>query len=135
MEWAGYLPTDQHPQLYNPAKHSIATANHKILPDGYQHQLSYEWALPFRHDRIEEMLSEPKKFSIEDFERMQQDVTSIPARRFQQVLRKWKGPSDAQARKAWQQLLDWDTRLTADSAPGLLYELCLLYTSPSPRDS
>lgn len=134
-EWGGYLPLDQHPQLYNPPSHSIATANHNILPEGYKAQLSHEWAQPFRHDRIEEMLREPKRFSIEDFQKMQQDVASIPARRFREVVRKWKGPSDGPGKQARQQIVDWDARLAADSNAALLFELWMAQVPAALFDS
>jgi penicillin amidase len=122
-EWSGFLPIEEHPQLYNPSQHYIATANHNILPPGYDKQLGYEWAAPFRYQRLREMLSEGKKFSVADFERMQQDVTSLPARRFQAILRKWNPPAGSRAAKIVEQLLNWDARVTRDSVPATIYEV------------
>ena len=76
------------PRKYNPANHFIATANHNILPAGYTVPLNYEWALPFRFHRIDEMLGTRKKFTIEDFKHMQYDVASLPAKRLQAIVRK-----------------------------------------------
>jgi penicillin amidase len=78
-EWAGFRRAAELPRVYNPATHFIATANHNILPPGYSTPLGYEWALPFRFHRIEEMLAAKKKFTIEDFERMQQDDGCRPS--------------------------------------------------------
>ena len=110
-EWDGFLPAAELPHLFNPARHFIATANHNILPDGYPHQLGYEWASPERYHRIVEMLSEPRKFSIEDFEKMQQDVESLNARRFLKLVHDPRFDG-------------WNGDLRVDSAPALLYELC-----------
>jgi penicillin G amidase len=121
FEWNGFLPTAEMPQTYNPQRHWIATANHKILPDKYPHQLGYEFALPFRYQRIAEMLTEKPKYSVADFERMQQDVTSIPARRFQRILKNWTPPNVESARVV-KAILDWDARMTADSMPALVFE-------------
>ena len=109
-EWNGYLSLDQLPQAFNPDNHFIATANHNILPKGYPHQLSYEWAVPARHDRIVEMLSTRRKFSVREFEQMQQDVTSITARRFVRLL-----PPGSP-------LSGWNGELRVDSSQALLYE-------------
>lgn len=116
--WAGYRKLDELPRLYNPPQHYVATANHNILPAGYTTPLSYEWALPFRFHRVREMLtSTRKKFSVGDFERMQQDVVSLPARRLQAILRRWNGrPQEVQ------ELLQWDAALRMDSRPAVLYE-------------
>jgi penicillin amidase len=121
-EWQGFLPVEEKPQLYNPASHYVVTANHNILPRGYRHQLAFDWALPFRYERADEMLRENRKFSVQDFQVMQQDVTSIPARRFQAALKKWK-PRDAADAEWVRQILAWDARLTVDSTPALLFEL------------
>jgi penicillin amidase len=118
-EWAGFRNLDELPRLYNPPQHWVGTANHNILPPGYTTPLSYEWAAPFRYLRVREMLTSGKKFSVADFARMQYDVTSVPARRFQGVLKKWTGKSPAEAAE----LLAWDAVLDAGSRAALIYEV------------
>ena len=121
-EWSGFRRMAELPRSYNPSTHFIATANHNILPPGYKTPVGYEWALPFRFHRIEEMLAAKKKFSVEDFERMQQDVSSLPARRFQAVLRNWAPDPGSQESKALDLVLRWDATLSTDSAAALIYE-------------
>ena len=119
-EWSGFHTSKDLPHSFNPAAHFIATANHNILPPGYSIPLGYEWTQPFRFHRIVEMLSAHEKFSVADFERMQQDVVSIPARRFQAVLRSWFTPDNpAVVRK----LLEWNAAVTADSSAAAIYEV------------
>ncbi len=111
-EWDGFLSVDDLPQSFNPARHFIATANHKILPEGYSKQLSYEWAAPDRYQRIAGLLDGGKaKFGVADFERMQQNVDSVTAHRFLKLLPKTSA------------LAGWDGVVAADSAQALLYEL------------
>ena len=124
FEWSGYIPADQMPASFNPAKHFLASANNNILPPGYDKILTYEWGLPFRVQRVEELLAGATKFGVPDFEAMQQDVLSIPARRFQAVVKRWKPAPGAQT-PAVQRILNWDARLTADSVPALIYEIWL----------
>ena len=121
-EWAGFRRAEELPRSYNPSTHFIATANHNILPPGYKIPLGYEWALPFRFHRIEEMLGVKKKLSIEDFERMQQDVASLPARRFQAILRTWAPEPGTREAKVVERVLAWDGNLVTDSTPALIYE-------------
>ena len=97
-EWSGFRAAADLPHLFNPATHFIATANHNILPPGYPGPLAYEWALPFRYQRIREVLAQARRLTVADCERLQQDVVSIPARRFQAVLRRWN-PDDALVRE------------------------------------
>ncbi|MBI4877571.1 MAG: penicillin acylase family protein [Acidobacteria bacterium] len=126
-EWSGFLSISDMPQSYNPAAHFIATANHNILPPGYTRQLGYEWALPFRFERVREMLSAGGKFGMADFERMQQDVVSLPARRFQGILRRWQPAAGSQEAGIVKRLLAWDAALTTDSVAATLFELWITH--------
>jgi penicillin amidase len=124
-EWSGYLPLDQHPQEFNPPRHYIATANHNILPQGYAHALSYEWAAPFRYQRVVEMLAEKRKFTVADFERMQQDVVSLPARRFQQILKRHEGSFQGALGENARLLLKWDAQMLPDRIEPTLFSVWL----------
>jgi penicillin G amidase len=137
-EWNGWLPLSQLPRAYNPAKRFIATANHKIIPDGYKHEINFEWTAPFRFHRIEEILQKAGKFTIEDFERLQHDETSLPARELVRLL----GTGTTRPRNTPRQLRGhegniktiydgrellrrWDCVLGKDSAGAALYEVWL----------
>ncbi len=125
-EWAGFRDAAELPHEFNPARHYIATANNNIMPPDYPTPLGYDtWALPFRVDRIKQMLTTGKKFDVEDFVRMQQDVTSLPARRFQAVLQRWTPQPESRAAHFRARLLAWDCVLNADSADALVYEVWL----------
>ncbi|MBM3812434.1 MAG: penicillin acylase family protein [Acidimicrobiia bacterium] len=125
-EWSGFLPAGQMPRRFNPPSGAIATANHNILPDGYPHPLSYEWAPSFRIDRIEEMMLDRLKFGVEDFQRMQQDVHSHPARIFQTLVRQWPFRREQFSASQWallERMMDWSANLSADSPEALLYAM------------
>ncbi|MCS7026236.1 MAG: penicillin acylase family protein [Bryobacteraceae bacterium] len=120
-EWSGYLSVDQLPKEFNPPRHWIATANHKILPPNYPHQIGYEWALPYRYQRLAELLSQDRKFSVEDFQRMQLDVTSLAARQFQKILRRHRAPENKLHRDLVERFLRWDCRMTTDAIEPTLF--------------
>ncbi len=125
-EWTGFRPPSELPHEFNPARHFIATANNNIMPAGYPNPLGYDsWALPFRVNRIKQMLDAGKKFDIDDVVAMQQDVTSLPAQRFQAVLREWVPVAGSRAAHFRDRLLAWDGVLRTDSADALLYEVWL----------
>ncbi|HTA68290.1 MAG TPA: penicillin acylase family protein [Bryobacteraceae bacterium] len=135
-EWKGFQKPDVLPFEFNPSRHYIATANNNILPPGYSIPLGYDgWALPFRVMRIREMLSGGKKFDVPDFERMQQDVTSLPARRFQQILKNWNPDQGTRAAKIVDEILNWNGVLGVDSRPALIYEVWLSKLPVAPLDT
>src|SRR5262249_55237679 len=123
-EWDGYLPLSELPRSYNPSSHFIATANHKIIPEGYKHELNFDWAAPFRFQRIEEVLSARSGFQIADFENLQRDELSIPARELVPLLRNIK-PHEQAVEDARSLLVGWDYVLSRDSAAAALFEIWL----------
>jgi penicillin amidase len=126
-EWSGFVPTAEMPQSYNPQQHFIATANNNILPPGYSKPVAYDWSAPFRVERIREMLVEQKKFSVVDFEHMQYDVVSLPAKRLQEIVRKSRPEGH---REIVDEFLRWDARLTPESRSALVFEMWITYLSP-----
>lgn len=122
-EWQGFLPASELPSAFNPDKHFLATANHNILPPGYQRELGYDWSTPSRFLRITEVLSAPgKKFTVADFQRLQYDEVSLPARDMVSLLKEAKGASE-ELRPYAAMLTGWDATVARDSAPAALYEI------------
>ena len=120
-EWQGFLSLEQLPRLYNPSPGFIATANHNILPPGYRYSLGYEWAAPWRFRRIDEVLRSRKGFTIADFERLQHDETSLPARLLVSLLRETR-PGTDRLRDSVQRLLAWNFVLDRGSAEAGIYQ-------------
>jgi penicillin G amidase len=123
-EWSGFVPTEELPHSFNPAPQFIVTANHKMIPQGYPYKIGNEWAPPDRFQRITEVLEQARAghhpLTIEDMEALQgNDVLSIPARELQAQLRQAPQKGSDPYRKM---ILDWDCRLTRDSAAAALYE-------------
>ena len=78
-DWAGWLGTDALPQSRDPARGWIATANHRVVEADYPHFLTSEWAPPYRQQRIEQMLQQRPKHSLDDMAAMQADLKSLMA--------------------------------------------------------
>jgi penicillin amidase len=128
-EWVGFLPVSDLPQSFNPSSGYIATANHNILPPRYPRTLGYEWGAPHRYRRIVEMLETGGSFTVADFERMQHDEVSLPARQIVSWLNDalaFPGVQpEAESVYATELLERWDGRLSADSAAAAMYETWL----------
>jgi penicillin amidase len=123
-EWQGFLPLQELPQAHNPASHFVATANHNILPDGYRAEMGYEWAPPYRFSRIKERLEGKKTFTVEDFQAIQHDNTSLPALALVRLL-KAVDVQDREFQPYVELLAGWDGVLSADSRAGALYGVWL----------
>jgi len=124
-EWAGRWSGDKLPRTYNPAIGYITTSNEMNLPPDYpykERKLGFEWGSPFRHQRIDEVLSKLNRVSIEDSMRLQNDVVSIPARRLVALLEPLSS-EDAASRAALNLLKGWNANLDADSPQAALHEI------------
>ena len=124
-EWAGHWTGDQLPRLYNPSSGYITTSNEMNLPANYPYQerkLGFEWSPPYRHQRIEEVLSSRNRISIEDSTTLQTDVVSIPARRLVALLKPLHS-DNAETAAALKLLQGWDGTLSGDSAQAALEEV------------
>ncbi|MBV9622558.1 MAG: penicillin acylase family protein [Acidobacteria bacterium] len=124
-EWNGQWSADQLPEKYNPASGYITTSNEMNLPQDYpyrQRKLGFEWSPPFRHERIEEVLSRQKRISIEDSMALQNDVVSIPARRLVSLLHSL-GSDNGSTRAALTLLRNWNGNLDSDSPQAALEEV------------
>ncbi|MBZ5599988.1 MAG: penicillin acylase family protein [Acidobacteriia bacterium] len=145
-EWIGYIPFEKLPTVYNPASGIIATANGRIVPDGYPYSISTEWEAPWRTARIYRVLESGKKFSAADMLALQTDIYSEAdrffAERFVYAVDHAKNPSP-RTKQAAELMRAWDGRMTADSAaPTIAYrarrELTRLLLEPklgiAPKD-
>jgi len=123
FEWSGFVPNSDLPHTYNPPSGFVASANHKMIPENYPYPVGFQWGSPERFQRISEVLGgaakNAHKLSLEDMEKLQNDVVSLPARQLQGLLKPAAGSAPTSAARL---LLDWDCALTADSAAATLYE-------------
>ncbi|HEY9422172.1 MAG TPA: penicillin acylase family protein, partial [Thermoanaerobaculia bacterium] len=122
-EWQGFLRPSELPSALNPPGGFLATANHNVLPSGYPHELGFDWGDSVRYGRIAEVLGEKgRKFTVTDFERLQHDEVSPPARALVGLLREAKGAGEDV--KPWVgRLARWDGTVGKDSAEAALYEI------------
>ena len=125
-EWGGFVPPSGLPSAFNPASGFIATANHNILPAGYTTPLNYDWAEPYRFDRIAAVLRDSAGWTREDFERLQHDELSLPARSLVPVLLRalapaTRAPAVPAVDTAARLLAGWDFVMRKDQAAPLIY--------------
>ncbi|HET9229156.1 MAG TPA: penicillin acylase family protein, partial [Thermoanaerobaculia bacterium] len=125
FEWQGFLPAEDLPGAFNPAERFLATANHNILPPGYDKVLGFDWGSPERFQRIVEVLSQPgRKFSVADFERLQHDEVSLTAREMVGFLT--QAQVIGEELRPWVDRLEkWDKVVSKDSDEAALYEVWL----------
>ena len=79
--WEEYLPIIEKPNLYNPEIGYISTANQNVTPEDYNkwEAIGFDWADPYRGDRINRVLESKEKFNLKEMLDLQVDYYSIPS--------------------------------------------------------
>ena len=117
----GFVPAEALPRAYNPPEGYIVTANNRSTPPDWPYVFTYEWAKPYRAERIEELLTAQPKLGPEDFMRIQNDEVSLLARDFKPVLVRLE-PKSARAAEWKKKLLAWGANETAASLEASVFQ-------------
>ena len=119
-DWDGVIPAAQTPRETQPARGWIATANQRIHGSDYPYYLTSEWAVPYRQQRIEQLLRAREKHSIDDMAAMQADVLSLATQRVLPWLQRARS-EHALAAAAQRVLKDFNGEMKADAAAPLIF--------------
>ena len=76
-DWTGYIPFEDLPHAFNPPTGMIATANGRVVPDGYPYLITRSWESPYRTARIYQLLEAGGKFAVDDMLKIQSDIHAI----------------------------------------------------------
>jgi penicillin amidase len=125
-DWTGYIPFEDLPHSYNPASGMIATANGRVVPDGYPYFITSHWDPPFRTARIFQLLRAGKAFTVDDMLHIQTDILTLEdswlaGQLLKAALR--DQPQDPDAQYALSLLTGWDGEARMDSAATLVCEV------------
>jgi penicillin amidase len=75
-DWQGYVPYDALPSKPPTLNEVIFTANNKVVNEDFPYFISREWRLPYRANRIEELLNK-EKYDLESMSDIQLDTVSL----------------------------------------------------------
>ncbi|WP_431509540.1 penicillin acylase family protein [Variovorax sp. DAIF25] len=128
-EWSGFRNGDELPSEFNPARGYVVTANENNIPSEHpaaKKGIGYEWSDAARARRLKELFAAKvaagQRFTLEDSQRMQNDIVATPAQRLLKLLA-GLGSSDAQTAAGLALLQGWDGTMDRDSAAAALYEV------------
>ena len=125
-EWDGYVAFEDMPHALNPAEGFIATANSKIVSEGYPELITRCWEAPYRNGRISELLRTRDIWSPDDMPSIHADTFTYPGRTFAQLAVRAaatakEGELDPAVLEAIGTLALWDYQARADSVAMTIY--------------
>jgi penicillin amidase len=124
-QWDGLIPFEGMPQLTDPERGWIATANNRPAPEDFPYPLSGTWSHGLRAERIRQMIESKERFTREDSIAMQHDALSLRAQRclpsLLAVFRSGERQSPELA-EAVRYLEKWDCRMEVDRVGATLFD-------------
>lgn len=124
-DWQGTVPFEQLPHKFNPNEGFVVSANNRTIDAGYPYYISNWFDLPFRYDRIHEMLSVDKKLNVNDMMSIQTDFTSKHAAYYTPgLILSLKKDRDLNSieNSALKALESWNYQMGAESAAAAIFE-------------
>ncbi len=124
-DWAGWVPYSQTPQTGQgeiEAKGWLSTANQRITPPGFPIFMGQDWTVPYRYDRIEQLLAATPQHDMASMQKIQGDQLSAATVRLLPFLQKTVSqPGHPLADSARQALAGFDGTMRADQAAPLIF--------------
>ncbi|KAF0105198.1 MAG: penicillin acylase [Rhodospirillaceae bacterium] len=120
-DWAGFVPFDELPRVYNPVGGVIVNANGRLVPNDYRHFISKDWAEPYRQRRAAQLLGEVERHPVYGMIVMQADNLALDAADMLPYLLKGE-PRNARAAQARDLLARWNMFMLASRPEPLIYD-------------
>ncbi len=129
-DWKGFVPADSLPFEYNPEKGFVSSANNKTISDKeFPYYISEWYDLPYRINRIRQMLTVKEKLSPEDFRQMLNDHLSLQAAELKPMIIEELEKAnhlDHNQQAVLDSLKRWDNRYEKDRPQALVFDQFLI---------
>jgi penicillin amidase len=120
FDWAGFVPFDELPRVYNPPSGIIVNANARVVPDDYRHFITRDWGEPYRQLRANQLLREVERHPVYGMIVMQADNLTGDAADMLPILLKG-APRNARAARVHELMSRWNRFMLANRAEPLIY--------------
>jgi penicillin amidase len=123
-EWTSYIPFQELPAAYNPAKGYIVTANNAVVGPGYPHLITQDWDFGYRAQRLVDLIERaPGRVDSAYIQQMQGDNLNLNAATLAPVFGQLQ-LADQDLDRARALLVQWDGQQSMDSSQAALFEAC-----------
>lgn len=125
-DWAGWVPYAQTPEAANPvidAKGWWSTANQRITPPAYPFFMGQDWTVPYRYNRIEQLLAATPRHTMESMQKIQGDQFSPATVRLLPFLQETlsRSPGHPLAEAVRRKMAGFDGTMDADRVAPLVF--------------
>jgi penicillin amidase len=126
-EWKGMVAFNKLPYSKNPVDGFVASANNKTVGEDYAYHIGTWYALPYRMDRIKEVLSGKEVLLEEDFIKLQLDQKSKLAEKYLPLILNAIDSNKLQLKlekEGFGILKKWDGSYNKENIAASIFETC-----------
>ncbi len=122
--WQAWIPRAQNPQIMNPRRGFVSSANQVSADKSYPYYFTGKFER-YRNRSVNDKLTAMNQISVDDMKKMQSDAFSYKASDFMMVIKKMISTDDltAQEKQIYTLLTEWDFQYKADSEAPSLFDL------------
>ena len=127
-DWKGIRPASQNPRTVRPISGAVANANNRTTDARYPNHLSFDWAYPYRIQRLNKELTGRAFHSLDGFVALQTDSVSEMARAVLPLVAQtlwWREGTpkigDARRRRALELLSEWNGEMDRHGPEPLIF--------------
>lgn len=121
-EWISQIPFEGLPQLENPARGYIVTANNRVSGPDFPYYLGRDYIYRDRAQRITEMIEERSAMDISAIQKMHFDQISPSARILVETAKSLKS-EEKSIKQILEEFSNWDGKISAASQMAAIYEV------------
>ncbi|MCB0838172.1 MAG: penicillin acylase family protein [Bacteroidetes bacterium] len=121
--WGEFIPQDQNPHSYNPARGFVSSANQHPAPESYPYYYLGGFE-DYRNRRLNQLLAAKEKLSVDDMKRIQLDNFSVKAQDLLAIILPELDTTvfTQPEWKAYRMLENWDYMYDKDEPAATLFE-------------
>lgn len=119
-EWIGFIPFDELPHRIDPSNGLLVNANNRVIGSDYPYFISRDWDVPYRAERILELLKETPQETVASTMALQHDAVSLMSAELLPLMLAHVGRGE-RAGHAARLLAAWDGRMARDRPEPLIF--------------
>src|SRR5690625_3203316 len=127
-DWQGMRDPSENPRVIRPKSGAVANANNRTTDAAYPDHLGYDWAPPYRIERLRKELTAQSFHSRDSFVALQNDAVSEMARSILPLIARdlwWREgmqqTDDPRRRRALELLADWNGEMDRHGPEPLIF--------------
>jgi penicillin amidase len=131
MEWTGWVPFEELPNMLDPPGGLIVSANNLPAGEGYPYLIGTDFPDPYRAQRVTDLLNADTRLTADDFAAIQADTHSLHAAALVPQLVERVRPETDLEREALERLRTWTFDAGGSSDTAALFQAWYLELTPA----